>query len=306
MTPLQDNLRAAALMVAGVGTFCVGDALIKDVTARLPIGEIMLLRGVFTVALLLALLPWLGQRVGIPDRFAVLRGVAEVGVMYAFMAALIVLPLADAYTLYFASPIMLTATGALLLGERVGPRRWLAVLVGFSGILIAMGGPSAWQAATALPLLAAALSVGRDLATRRVAPAVGSGTVAVFSGFATGAAGLITLPLGWVVPTPADLLACFGAATGAGAGYVLFIAAMRQGDLSFVAPFRYAAVPVALALDLILWQRAPEAHVLLGATIIIASGNFIILRERALARHADAEPLAAAAVASPPTPDPRR
>ena len=279
-----DNLRAAGLMTLGMNAFCLNDAVVKTLTTSLPDGEIMSLRGAWMSAALALALPRLGQRLTRPDRWAVWRGVGEVAVAFAFFAGLSVLPLADTYTLYFAAPIMLTATVAVTGGERVGARRWAAVGVGFAGVLVVVGPPADWRLATLLPLLAAALSVGRDLATRRVDPAVGSGTVALTTSILVGVAGLVTLPLGWTVPTAAELLACLGAGVGAGAGYTLFIAGLRLGDVSFVAPFRYAAIPVAMLLDLVVWGVLPAAHMLAGASIIIASGLFILLRERQLAR----------------------
>ena len=284
MANSTDNLRAAGLMAVGMTAFCLNDATVKWLTMRLPNGEIMSLRGVCMTAVLVLILPRVGQRLTRPDRWAVWRGAGEVAVAFAFFAGLAALPLADTYTLYFAAPIMLTATVAATGCERVGARRWAAVAIGFLGVLIVIGPPTDWRLATLLPLLAAAMSVARDLATRRVAPEVGSGTVALTTAVLVGMAGLVTLPLGWTVPTLAEMLACLAAGIGAGAGYTLFVAGLRLGDLSFVAPFRYTAIPVAMILDAVVWRVLPAPHMLAGALIIIASGLLILVRERQLAR----------------------
>lgn len=274
------NLRAAALTVAAVGTFCVNDAVVKLLTARLPPGQILALRGLFVMALLLLVLPRLGLRPGRPDRFALTRAAAEVGVNGCFVAGLLFLPLGDSYTLYFTAPIMLTAAAALFLGERVGWQRWAAVAAGFLGVLLAVGTPGSWHPAVLLPLLAAALSVVRDLATQRVPPAVGAGTVALTTAVAVTLAGLATIPFAWTTPGPTDLGLCLAAALGASCGYVLFVVALRTGELSFISPFRYAGIPMAMLLGLLVWGEAPSARMLLGAVVVVGAGLFVLQRER--------------------------
>lgn len=293
-----DNLRAAAIMIAAITAFCLNDAFMKALSARVPIGELMAVRGLFAVPLLLLVLPRVGLRLGRPDRWAVLRGVGELGVSFAFLTALRFLPLGDTYTLYFAAPIMLTATAALFMGERVGPRRWAAVLVGFSGVLVVMGLPTQWQFASILALGAAALSVGRDVCTRKVSPEVGSGTVAVATGVIVALGGAATALAGdWVALTWREVAFCLLAALGAAGGYVGFVAALRMGDLSFIATFRYAGIPVAMLLGLLVWGDVPGPQMLAGAVLIVGSGLYILLRERRLSR---VKPAHGAAVAKPP------
>ncbi|HEX6014451.1 MAG TPA: DMT family transporter, partial [Geminicoccaceae bacterium] len=203
MTTLAPNLRAALFVTLAMASFCVNDAFVKALSARTPIGEIMAVRGVFAVALMAALLPWMGLRVGRPERFTWLRAAGEVSVTFVFLEALAALPLGDTYTLYFAGPILLTAGAAFFYGERVGPRRWAAVLVGFAGVLVAMGLPSEWQLASLLALGAALLSVARDLVTRKIPASVGSGTVAMLTAVLVTLSGTATalggewVPLAW-------------------------------------------------------------------------------------------------------------
>jgi drug/metabolite transporter (DMT)-like permease len=283
MPTAAHNLRAALVMVAAMTSFCVNDAFMKALSGRVPIGELMAVRGVLVVLLMLVLLPRLGLRLGRPDRFALLRALGELAVSFAFLAALRLLPLGDTYTLYFAAPIMLTATAALLLGERVGPRRWAAVLVGFSGVLTVLGLPAQWQLASLLALGAAAISVVRDVCTRKVSPAVGSGTVAVATGAVVALGGAATAVRGdWVALSGSDLGLCALAALGAAGGYVGFVAGLRMGELSFVATFRYSAIPVAMLLGLLFWGDVPSVRMLAGAALIVGSGLYILWRERRL------------------------
>ncbi len=275
------NLRAAAIMIAAITAFCLNDAFMKALSARVPVGELMAARGLFVVPLLLLLLPRFGLRLGQPDRWALLRGLGELAVSFAFLAALRFLPLGDTYTLYFAAPIMLTATAALFMGERVGPRRWAAVLVGFLGVLVVMGLPAQWQLASALALGAAALSVARDVWTRKVGPEVGSGTVAVVTGAIVGLGGAATALAGdWVALSWREVGFCFLAALGAAGGYFGFVAALRMGELSFIATFRYAGIPVAMLLGLLVWGDVPGTRMLAGAVLIVGSGLYILWRER--------------------------
>lgn len=285
MSTATHNLRAALLMIAAMASFCVNDAFMKTLAARAPIGELIAVRGTIVVVLMLALLPRLGLRIGRPDRFTFLRALGELGVTFAFLAALATLPLADTYTLYFAAPILLTAAAALFFGERVGPRRWAAVFVGFLGVLVVLGLPSAWQLASLLALAAAAISVARDICTRKISPEVGSGTAALATAVCVTLGGAATALGGtWIVLDGTDMTLCALAALGAAGGYVAFVAALRMGDLSFVAIFRYSAIPMAMALGFVFWGDVPGPRMLAGAALIMGSGLFILWRERRLAQ----------------------
>lgn len=280
------NLRAAAIMVGATASFCVNDVFVKSLSARLPIGEIVAVRGLFVVLLMLALLPRVGLPIGRPDRYTLLRAAAELAVTLGFLTALKTLPLADTYTLYYAAPLMLTAAAALLLGERVGPRRWAAVGAGFLGVLVVLGLPANWQLASFFAILAAACSVVRDISTRWIAPDVGSGTVALttaalitVAGGATAAGSLV--PLAW-----SDIALCALAALGAAVGYLGFVTALRTGEMSFIATFRYSGIPIAMLLGFTIWAEVPSLQMLLGSALIMGSGIYILLRERRNARAA--------------------
>jgi drug/metabolite transporter (DMT)-like permease len=285
MMPLSPNLRAALFVALAMGSFCVNDAFVKALSARAPIGEIMAVRGVFAVALMAALLPWMGLRVGRPEWFTWLRAAGEVSVTFAFLGALAALPLGDTYTLYFAGPILLTAGAAFFFGERVGPRRWAAVLVGFAGVLVVMGLPSGWRLASLLALGAAFLSVARDLVTRKIPASVGSGTVAMLTAVLVTLSGAATALGGdWVPLAWGDVGLCALAALGVAGGYTAFVVALRAGELSFVATFRYTGIPMAMLLGFAVWGDEPTARMLAGAALIMGSGLYIVWRERQVAR----------------------
>lgn len=281
MKGLSPNLRGALLVVVAMAGFCINDAFIKDLSTRAPIGQLMAVRGVFAVALMLAVLPLLGLRIGWPERFTWLRAAGEVAVTFAFLGALARLPIGDTYTLYFAGPLLLTAGAALFLGERVGPRRWAAVIVGFLGVLVVLGLPQQWRAASLIALTAAFLSVARDLTTRRIPAAVGSGTVAAVTSLCVALSGWATVFGGhWVPLAWRDIGLCALAAFGVAGGYTAFVVALRTGELSYVATFRYAGIPMAMLLGLAVWGDVPGLRMLAGAALIMAAGLYILLQER--------------------------
>ena len=279
MRRLSPNLRGAMLIVASMASFCINDAFIKDLSTRAPIGELMAVRGTFAIVLMLIILPKLGLGFGRPERFTWLRAAGEVAVTFAFLGALARLPIGDTYTLYFAGPLLLTAAAALILGEQVGPRRWAAVTVGFIGVLVVLGLPQNWQLGSLIALMAALLSVARELVTRWIPAEVGSGTVALLTGVCVAASGAATsLAGGWVPMSWADVGLCALAAFGVAAGYTTFVIALRTGDLSFLATFRYAGIPMAMLLGLMVWGDVPSAQMLAGAALIMGSGLYVALR----------------------------
>ena len=282
MSRLSPNLRGALLVVVAMAAFCVNDAFIKDLSTRAPIGQLMAVRGVFAVGLMLVLLPWLGLRIGRPEGFTWLRAAGEVAVTFAFLAALARLPIGDTYTLYFAGPLLLTAGAALFLGERVDLRRWAAVSVGFLGVLVVLGLPQEWQAASMIALAAALLSVARDLTTRWIPASVGSGTVAALTSVSVTVSGAVTALGGaWVPLAWPDVGLCALAAFGVAGGYTAFVVALRTGELSYVATFRYAGIPMAMLLGLIVWGDVPGLRMLAGAALIMGAGLYIVWQERA-------------------------
>jgi drug/metabolite transporter (DMT)-like permease len=213
----------------------------------------------------------------------VARGAIEVGCGGLYFLALASLPLGDTATLFFVAPILLTALAALLLKEPVGARRWAAVGLGFLGVLVTAGAPQAWTVLLLLPLGSAMFSAFRDIATRQIPPTVPAGAISLVTAASMGIGGFLTLPFGWVRPDAAGLLLLAGSALVVAGGYQSYVLAIRLGDLSFVSPIRYVAVPIAMVLGFIGWGDVPAAHKLLGAAIIVGSGLFILYRERRLA-----------------------
>ncbi len=293
-----DNLRAAGMVALTMSLFAVSDTLVKTLFDRLPVGEVIALRGLMIAGLLVGFLVIRHRRLilgHLLDRIALARALIEVAVAFAFFKSLALMPLADATVILFGSPIIMTVAAALFLAEKVGPRRWAAVLIGFVGVVLVAGpGNQAIGWAALLPLSAAVLVAVRDLITRFVPKTHDSTTVALTTAIAVSIGGWLSLPLGtiglagaWLWPTPAEWLVILLSAILIGTAYNTVVIGYRLGEASFLAPFRYSSIPLAILLSWSVFGDVPSPIMLLGALIITASGVFIFTRERQLARRAE-------------------
>ncbi|MFO1070547.1 MAG: DMT family transporter [Geminicoccaceae bacterium] len=284
MTPLAQNLRGAGIMVLTIGLFACSDSILKLLFGRLPIGEVAFLRGVLVCLLIGGFLAW---RHSLPplhtclQRLNLWRAAVEVTVAFTFFAALRGLPLANATTLIFASPIIMTVLGAVVLRERVGWHRWLAVLGGFAGVLVvAQPSGEGWNAAALLALLSAALVAVRDLLTRVIPGHLGAGSIALTSAVFVMVASAFTLPFGWIVPTAFELGLIGLAGILMSVAYATVVMAFRMGEISFIAPFRYTAIPLSVLLGYLVFGDVPPWTTYLGGAIIAVSGIAILTVER--------------------------
>jgi drug/metabolite transporter (DMT)-like permease len=278
--------------------FAISDTLVKTLFDRLPVGQVIALRGLLITSLLTVFLVVRHRRLVLGhllERVALARAVIEVAVAFAFFKSLALMPLADATVILFASPIIMTLAAALFLGERVGPRRWAAVLVGFAGVVLVAGpGNQTIGWAALLPLTAAVLVTVRDLITRFVPKSHDSTTVALTTAIAVSIGGWLSLPAGaigfagiWLRPTAAEWLVIAASAVLIGTAYNTVVIGYRLGEASFLAPFRYTSIPLAILLSWTVFGDIPSPAMLTGALIIAGSGIFIFARERQLARRAE-------------------
>lgn len=280
------RLAGIGLMLAGIWAFSFGDALGKYIVASYPVGQLLFLRAVASLALLSPLI-WRSRheflRLERPG-LHVLRVVLSTLEVAAFFVAVIYLPLADVITFYLAAPIFVTALSALVLREQVGWRRWCAVGVGFCGVLIAMQ-PSAqtitWPALIALggsTCFALLMLITRSLRGA-------SDTVLASSQFiGTLTFGALLLPFGWVTPS----LPGFGLFALAGAISVSALLcvnrSLKLAPASVVVPYQYSMIVWAVMFGYLVFGDVPTMATLIGAAIIIGAGFYIFLREQALGR----------------------
>ena len=222
-----------------------------------------------------------------------LRGFIGVGMLTAFVTAVRTLPLTEAYSIFFVAPLLITALSVPLLGERVDARRWVAIGVGFAAVLVVLR-PSGEGALTfaGLAALVAALAYAFSAILVRLAGRTDStlGMVFWFVASVTIGAGILAAP-GWVPVqrAHAPLLAAL-AVTGA-VGQFAITEAFRRAEVSVIAPLEYTAIAWGMALDWVVWSTRPDGRTLVGASIIVAAGIYLIRRERAVSRQrALAEP----------------
>ena len=288
-------------MAAAMAGFTMNDAITKAVSSEMNFGEIMLVRGVVAIALI-ATLAW-HQGAVRPLRTLVMKPVAlrvvgEVLGTVTFLAAIVHLPLANTAAIFQALPLAVTLGAALMFGEPVGWRRWLAIMAVFIGVLIIVRpGVEGFNQFTLFALVSVVFCAVRDLATRRIPAQVPSLFITLVTTVTVTLAGAaIIIPLGgWTPPSSRALGLLTLAAVLLLIGYQCVIMALRSGDISAVAPFRYSALLWAMLLGYLVFGDVPDAMMVTGATIIVLSGLYAFYRERI--RH---RPVAADASGLPP------
>ncbi|MDC8012378.1 DMT family transporter [Tahibacter soli] len=285
------RLRGIASMVGAVALFALMDSGLKLLSPHYPPMQVAALRGLASLPLVFV---WaladggFAQLVRVRWALHLLRGVLAVVMLAAFAYALRLMPLAEAYAIFFVAPLLITAIAALFLREEVGWRRWTAIGVGMCGVLIVLkpsgagmltlGGAAMLVAALGYSVSAIAVRVlGRTDSTQSMV----FWMLAMLSLFAT-----IAAWNDWKAIRPEDwwVLAGIGA-TGA-VGQFLVTYAFSASPASIVAPFEYTALAWAMALDWVLWKTLPDARMLAGAAVIVLAGLYLLRRERV---HTEAE-----------------
>lgn len=277
-------------MVLAMAGFALEDMIIKLIASDMPSGQVIAIIGMggFIPAAVYVL--W---REGMPPRSVLLhpviliRGLFEIIAVVGFITALGLIPLATLSAIIQAVPLAVTLGAALFFGEAVGWRRWTAILVGLLGVLIIIRpGVEAFDPNSLFGVLAIAGLAGRDLATKGIAKSVSTNLLTVLACLNAGLAGLLMLPFSapvQPVSSEAALYLAFAIALTFMATWAI-IAAMRAGDVSFVAPFRYSRLIIAVIIGIVVFSEIPDAVTILGASIVVLSGVYTFLRERRLAR----------------------
>lgn len=287
-------------MAVAMAGFTMNDSITKAVASEMNFGQIMLVRGVFAIMLISAFATWQGALRPMRTLFVrpvALRVIGEVGGTVSFLAAIVHLPLANTSAIFQALPLVITLGAALLFGEPVGWRRWLAIVAGFIGVLVIVRpGLSGFNEFSLLALVSVVFCAARDLATRQIPSHIPSLFITLLTTTVvtlTGAAILVPLG-GWTPPSFRALALLALAAVLLLIGYQTVIMALRTGDISAVAPFRYTALLWAMLLGYLVFGDKPDVMMVTGASIIVLSGLYAFYRERI--RHR----LLAANTAGPP------
>lgn len=308
-----DNPRAGiAFICFGMLCISINDALIKQLSDQYPLHQMVLIRAAVGLAFSMVLLQFEGGFPALRTKtpgLHLLRGICIVIANLAYFAALASIPLADATALFYVAPLFITLLSIPILGEKVGVRRWTAVLIGFLGVLVMLrpGGEIAGDGnrlILMLPVFSAFAYALMQILTRKLgvaskASAMAAYTQATFIAvssafwFAAGdgryaegvdSPSLIFLLRAWVWPTPEEwpLLLFLGLLSGA-TGYSM-ARAYRSADVATIAPFEYLALPMAIFLGWLMFDHLPGPWVISGSALIACSGVYVFLREKQRAR----------------------
>lgn len=291
----SDNTRAAALMVASMAAFAFEDLFLKRAALALPPGQVIAMMGaggaaVFWLFAARRHQPILTRRA--LTGAALLRSLSEAGATMLYITALALIPLTVNSALLQASPLVVTMGAALFLGEKVGWRRWSAIAVGFGGVLIILQpGTEGFRAAGLLTVACVGLLAARDLATRVMADSIGTFQLTTWAYLSLVPAGLVLMALQGQSPQAVDprhWLDLTGALVTGLLGYYAVTAAMRMGEVSVVAPFRYTRLVFAMILAMVFLGERPDGWMLIGAALVIGSGLYTFAREAQRNRKATA------------------
>lgn len=272
-------------MVVAMTLFAVEDALFKSVAPGLPPGEATLIFGLTGTTIYILLTLRAGEPVLHPAILRpslMLRTMFEIIGRLFFALSLAYTPLSVTSSILQAAPLVVTAGAALLLKERVGPARWIAMAVGFAGVLMILRPtPEAFRPDA---LLAVAGMIGfamRDLFTRASPPAVSTNQLGVLGFAVIIVAGLLLLPFDPApprLPLAGELGRLLLTGVVGVSAYTALTRAMRTGEVSVVAPFRYSRLLVALLFAFVFFGERPDLWTLLGGALIVATGIFTLLR----------------------------
>ncbi len=288
----MDNIRGSVLMVVAMLAFAIVDAIIKQSSTQMPVGQILIILGTGASIILSAVALWhdaAGFWADARRPVVVLRNLCEVFGSLFFVTALSLIPLSTASAVLQAAPLLVTIGAALFLGEAVGWRRWTAIAIGLFGVLLILRpGFDGFDANVIFAILGVIGLAARDLVTRTIPKTVSSHSLAAYAFI-------------YLVPTGFAMMAISGdsfARAGAGnqgqlfiaifiviAAYYAIIGATRFGNLSAVSPFRYSRIVFALILGAIVFGERPDALTLTGALIVVATGLYTLWRESRLNRH---------------------
>lgn len=283
---------AIGLMLLGMFMFTLNDAIGKWLVATYSVGQVLLIR---SVVALVVLAPFLrgGWRMltGIErPRLQATRVAFSTAEVFCFYFAVTSLPLADVMTFWLAAPIYVAAVSPWLLGERVGPLRWSAIVAGFVGVVIALepfGNLAQMGPQERLAVAVAFLGTGcfaLMVVTGRQLRGTPDGALVFWQISGALVAGLVLAPFGWVTPTAPDFAMLGMLGVVAMVAHVCVNRALKLADAAVVAPFQYTLLPWAILMGWLFFGDVPRPAMLLGGAIIIGAGLFIFLREQALER----------------------
>ena len=289
--------RGIALKIASTFTFTLMLVCVKAASARIPPGEVVFARSFFAIIPIVVMLLWQGEvaralATSKPWRH-VTRGAVGLLAMGSGFIALRYLPLPEQMAIGYASPLIVVALAAIVLGETVRIYRWSAVGIGFVGILVILwprftvfvGGDTESTAflGTMLALFGAFAGANAAILVRTMTRTESTASIVLyFSLTATILSLVVSLPFGWVMPSASEAALLVAIGLLGGIGQILMTSSYRYADAATIASFDYVSMLWGVGLGYVLFGEVPSSSVIFGGAIVVAAGIFIIFRERRL------------------------
>ncbi|WP_431297849.1 DMT family transporter [Tabrizicola sp. BL-A-41-H6] len=287
---LSDNHRGALYMTGSMAGFAVEDVFVKAAAKVMPLGQILLLMGIVGVLVFALMAKARGETVA-PRAFVapamLVRSAFEVVGRLFYGLSIALTALSTTSAILQATPLVVVAAAALFFGEKVGWQRWLAVIVGFVGVLVILRpGVEGFSALSLLAVVGLLGFAGRDLATRAAPKGLSNRQLGIlgFAMLATAGAILLAWSGGAVLPDLHGLALIAGGSVFGILGYHALTGAMRTGEVSLVTPFRYTRLVFAMILAMAIFNERPDAATWAGAALVVASGIYTLTRSRAQTR----------------------
>ncbi len=270
-----------------MGGFAIEDMFLKSAAEVVPVGQVMIIFGSGGMIVFALLARAVGEPLfprAIRQRTMLVRAAFEVTGRLFYTLAIALTALSSATAILQATPIIVVAGAALFFGEKVGWRRWSAILVGVVGVLIIIGpGTDSFAPLSILAVLGMLGFAGRDLATRAAPRGLGTFVLGVY-GFAAivvaGSGYAVLMQEAPVWPASQQIFALFGAIFIGVAAYSCLTLAMRTGEVSAVTPFRYSRLLFGIGFGVLIFGERPDSAMMIGSVIVVASGLFIMLRSQ--------------------------
>ena len=282
---MSANLKSIILMVIGMGCLTLGDLLIKIASQTLPLGQVMIIFGAGSITVFLGVMRIEGESVRLSpftNLAVVLRNIGDLIAINGMCLALVFVPISTIGAVIQTVPLMVTAAAALFLGERVGPRRWLAILIGFLGtLLIIQPGAATFDIATTLVLIAAAGMTLRDITTKLVRENFSTLLLSSYTSvlFIISGGVLLIISGGASIPDIKMITILVAMIAFGSLGFFFTTKAVRLGDVSVVIPFRYTRLLFSVAAGILILGEQVNLIMLIGSALTISSGLYIWRRE---------------------------
>jgi len=286
----MENLRGILFMILAMAGFALEDLFIKLLSSHVPVSQILIILGfsgttVFLIIALLTHAPILHR--DLLNKPVIVRTFCELFAALFFTSAIALTPLSSVASILMTTPLMVTMGAAVFFGEKVGWRRWTAIMIGFFGVLLILRpGFDGFMPASLLAVISTIFLAVRDLATRAMQFEISTTTVSIYAFFAVGISGFFAMPFfsAMVIPSSIEVVYLISATFVGVIGYYAVVLATRNGDVSVISPFRYSRLVFAMFLSIIILSERPDLLTLSGASIIVMSGIYPFVREGRLKR----------------------